>query len=120
MNARQFNKRIEVWQTTSTADGSGGNTVSENIITTTWAKLETLSSTQITTLGLSYTKESLLVTTRKRKDFNYNSKTIYIKYKDNKYTITSYPSDEDFIGAHITFIAQIEKAQSYPEYSEII
>ena len=119
MSARQFNKRIEVWQTVAVADGSGGNTVSENIITTTWAKLETLDSTQITTLGLDYTKSSLLVTVRKRKDFIYNSKTIYIKYKGNKYTITSYPTDEDFISATISFIAQIEKQQSYPEYLEI-
>jgi len=119
MSARQFNKRIEVWQTVAVADGSGGNTVSENIITTTWAKLETLDSAQITTLGLDYTKSSLWVTVRKRKDLIYNSKTIYIKYKGNKYTITSYPTDEDFISATISFIAQIEKQQSYPEYLEI-
>ncbi len=119
MRARAFNKRIEVWQTVRVDDGFGGNTLTDNIITTTWAKLETLDSTEITTLGLDYTKSSLLVTVRKRKDFIYNSKTIYIKYKGNKYTITSYPTDEDFISANITFIAQIEKAQSYPEYLEI-
>ena len=119
MRARGLNKRIEVWQTVPVSDTFGGKTVSDNIITTTWAKLETIDSNEVTTLGLDYTKSSLLVTTRKRKDFDYNSKTIYIKYKGNKYTITSYPTDEDFISAFITFIAQIEKAQSYPEYLEI-
>lgn len=119
MRARQLNKRIEVWQTVPVADGSGGSTLSENIITTTWAKLETLDSTQVTSLGLDYTKSSILVTTRKRNDFQYNSKTIYIKYKGAKYTITSYPTDTDFISAFITFIAQIEKQQSYPEFIEI-
>ncbi len=119
MRARSLNKRIEVWQTVPVADGSGGNTLTENIITTTWAKLETIDSNQVTTLGLDFTKSNILVTTRKRNDFDYNSKTIYIKYKDNKYTITSYPTDENFISAFITFIAQIEKQQSYPEYLEI-
>ena len=119
MGARQFNKRIEVWQTVSVDDSFGGKTKTDNIITKTWAKLETLDSTEITALGLDYTKSSILITTRKRQDFNYNSKTIYIKYKGDKYTITSYPTDEDFISAFITFIAQIEKAQSYPEYLEI-
>ena len=120
--ARQFNKRIEVWQTVPVADGFGGKRKtanSDNIITTTWAKLETLDSTQVTALGLDYTKSSLLVTVRKRNDVIFNSKTLYIKYRGNKYTITSFPTDENFIGAFITFIAQIEKAQSYPEYLEI-
>ena len=119
MRARGLNKRIEVWQTTSASDGYGGQGIAENIITTTWAKLETLDSTQVTALGLDYTKSSLLVTTRKREDFNYNSKTIYIKYNSVKYAITSFPTDENFTHAFITFIAQREKQQTYPVYGEL-
>ena len=119
MSARKLNKRIEVYQTTSVSDGVGGSTVTDNIITTTWAKLETLDSVEVTVLGLSYTKESLTVTTRKREDFQYNSKTIYIKYRGVKYTIASFPTNENFTDAFITFIAQSEKPQSYPVYDEI-
>ena len=120
MSSRELNKRIEVYQTNSTADGFGGKkAAADNIITTTWAKLESLDSVHVTALGLDYTKESLTVTTRKREDFSYNSKTIYIKYRGVKYTIASFPTNENFTDAFITFIAQSEKPQSYPVYEEI-
>ena len=115
-----LNKRIEVWQTNSQSDGTGGKeAAADNIITTTWAKLESLDDVKVTALGLSYAKESLLVTTRKREDFQFNSKLIYIKYRDIKYTIASFPTNEDFIDAFITFVAQSEKLQSYTIYEEI-
>lgn len=119
MRARGLNKRIEVYQTAGVSDGYGGSTVTPTLMTTTWAKLETLDSAQVTALGLDYTKNSLLVTTRKREDFDFNSKTIYIKYNSVKYTITSFPTDENFRHAFITFIAQREKQQTYPVYGEL-
>lgn len=117
--AREFNKRIEIWQTVSTDDGFGGQTVGENIITTTWAKLETIGSTSTVALGLDYTQSNILVTVRKRDDIEFNSKTIYIKYRDAKYTISTFPLNENFVDNVISFIAVKEKPQSYPVYSEL-
>ena len=119
MRSRALNKRIEVWQTLSVDDTFGGKTTEDNIITTTWAKLESLDNVKVSALGLSYAKETLTVTTRLRDDFKYNSKLIYIKYRDIKYTIASFPTNENFTDAFITFIAQSEKPQSYPVYEEI-
>jgi len=119
MNARGFNKRIKIYQTRVVDDTYGGSTVTDNIITTTWAKLTTLEGTKISDLGLDYTKGSMLVTVRKRADFNYNSKTIYITYNDDKYTIASFPTDKDFVHGTITFIAVKEKPSTLPIYETL-
>ena len=119
MGARKFNKRIEVWQTRSADDGYGGQTVADNIITTTWANLQTQEGQNIQDLGLDYTKGVLLVTVRKRDDFAYNSKLIYIKYNSEKYTIASFPTDENFTKAYITFIAVKEKPGTFTIYETI-
>ena len=119
MSSRRFNKRIEVWQTTSADDGYGGNTLTDSIITTTWAEIKTQDGQSVTDLGLDYTKGVLLITVRKRDDLDYNSTAIYIKYKDVKYTITTFPIDENFIGSYISFIAVQDKPSTFTVYSEI-
>ena len=117
--AREFNKRIEIWQTVATDDGFGGQTIGDNIITTTWAKLETVGSTSTVALGLDFTQSNILVSVRKRKDLEYSSKTLYIKYRGAKYTINTFPLNENFVDNVITFIMVKEKPQSSNIYIEI-
>ena len=120
MRSRALNKKIEVWQTRNVADGYGGNTQTDNLIDYTWASVKTITTNKISELGLDYTKEVLQITVRKREDFNYNSKTIYIKYRDNNYTISSFPSNKDFTDAFITFLAVQQKPSDLPTYETIV
>jgi SPP1 family predicted phage head-tail adaptor len=119
MSARQFNKRIEVWQTRSADDGYGGQTVADNIITTTWANIKTPPSQVVSDLGQDYGKGVLSVTVRNREDFQYNNKLIYIKYRDVKYTISSFPINDNFIDGYISFLAVQEKPSNTTVYETI-
>lgn len=120
MRARGLNKQIEVWQTRSVDDGFGGQTLTDNLITTSFASVKTQTGQTISDLGLDYSKGVISVTTRKRKDFDYNSKTIYIKYRGDKYTITTFPTNTDFTDAFISFIAISEKPNTLPTYETIL
>lgn len=106
MSARRFRKRIEVWQTLEVADGYGGFTVSEQLITTTWADLKTIDSKkQNTDFGVNTNQLAVMCTVRKRNDFYYNTLNQFIKYAGNKYTIISFPENKNFDNSFITFIA---------------
>ena len=86
MRAREFTKRIELWQIADVADGYGGNTVSNTLITTVWAKVETFSSksgkfsSKLSDFGILSTQTAIVVKLRKRADFDYNSINQFIKY----------------------------------------
>lgn len=103
MRARELNKRVEIWQTTKVADSYGGNTIEEVLVSTTWAKLETQEGQTVSDLGLDYTKGTVLVTVRNRNDIDYNSTTLYLKYRSEKYNIVTFPTNENFTDAFLTF-----------------
>lgn len=110
MNARSLNKRVEFWQNTTVEDGYGGNTVSETLITKSWANVKTFKAGSSQTrnvqdLGITDPNNAITVTLRKRNDINYNSINQFIKYRGVKYVIASSPVNEDFLDAYISFIA---------------
>ena len=107
MRSRGFNKRISIYETTPVSDGFGGNTVTDALLVTTWANIKTFSinSRNTTDLGVIDLNNSIIVKTRKRNDLTYNIQTQYIIYRDEKYTIVSYPVNVDFEDNTIQFIA---------------
>ena len=117
MGARRFNKRIKVYQSVAVADGYGGNTVTDTLILTTWAEIKTQGSQKISDLGLDYTKGTILVTTRKREDIAFNSSKMYITYRGEKYTISTFPINENFVDAYISFTAVKEKPATFTDYT---
>jgi head-tail adaptor len=110
MSSRAFNKRVEIWQTSVVADSYGGNTVSDELIKTSWANLKTLKSNSnlITDLGLLDASNSIVITVRKRNDLTYDLQTMYIKYRNEKYIIKSYPANVNFEDNIIQFICTKE------------
>lgn len=97
MRARKYNKQIEIWQTTKVSDGFGGNTVSEELITKSRCKIITSNNIyQNKEFGLSETTNRIVIQLRKRNDITYNSKNQFIKYRNEKYTITSEPVNVGF------------------------
>lgn len=116
MRARVFNKRIEVWQALKVSDTFGGNTINETLVTTTWAKLTTQTGEEVSGLGLDYTKGTITAVVRKRNDITYNSTTLFIKYRDKKYNIVSFPTNDNFTDAYVTFIAVEQKPATFETY----
>ena len=99
MRSRGFNKRIEIWQNTSVDDGFGGYTDTTALLTTSWAKIETVKPNRgdlNTNIGILDASNSVILTLRKREDLNYNMTTMFMKYRGEKYIINSFPANIDF------------------------
>ena len=113
MRGREFNKRIEIWQSVMIADGYGGHIPHDTFIGKSWAKLTTIngnSSRSLDSVGMSETSQSLRVVCRKREDLIYNSDDLYVKYAGDKYAIISTPIDVDFNHSVIEFRIDRNKA----------
>jgi len=112
LNARGYNKRVEIWLTKTVGDGFGGYTVISEILTNSWAKLETvdLFSQNVlnTNYGLNDSANSLKVTVRKRNDLVYDLQRIYLVYRGQKYIIKSFATNTNFEDNTITFIVTKE------------
>lgn len=107
MRARGFNKVVEIWNIGIVADGFGGNTVQESLLSKSWAKIESVdakSSSLSTEFGMLDASKSLIITVRKRNDLIYDLQTMFIKYRDEKYVIKSHPTNENFEDSFIRFI----------------
>jgi SPP1 family predicted phage head-tail adaptor len=89
MIAREYTKRIDIYQGTEASDGFGGNTVSYELIASSWAKLVNPSSSRFTDLGLSDLSDSLLFKVRFRGELNYNGRNLYLNYNGDTYVIQS-------------------------------
>lgn len=115
MRARKYNKRIEFWQTTAVSDGYGGNTISEELITSSWCNITTVASNQravqkLTDLGISEPLKAIIIMLRHRNDIEYNSLNQFIKYRGDKYVINNAPVDINFEGVEVEIIAVKESA----------
>jgi len=114
MRGREFNKRIEIWQSVMIADGYGGHIPQDTFIGKSWAKLTTIngnSSRSLDSVGMSETSQSIRVVCRKREDLPYNSVNLYVKYGGDKYSIISTPIDVDFNHSLIEFIMDKNKTE---------
>lgn len=115
MRSRKYTKRVEIYQLTRVADGFGGFTVTDAKIGESWAKLETFQAGKALNLaeyGIINPQRSILFTLRLRNDITYNVDTQYIKYRNKKYIISSYPTNINFEDSEITFIGTEEKTKS--------
>ena len=110
MRARGYNKRFDLYATTSqVADGFGGFTIESELIATSWAKIETFNlgsrDSNSTDFGVLDVNNALKITTRKRNDITYNSTGQYIMYRGEKYTINTAPTNVNFEDNMVQFIA---------------
>ena len=113
MNSRAYNKRIEIYESVATPNGFGGNSITPSLIGESWAKISTFNvgrNTNELSNGLIDVNDSLIITVRKRNDITYNSQTQFIKYRGEKYIITTSPVNVGFEDREIQFI--VKKASS--------
>lgn len=120
MKARKYNKRIEIYQTTSVNDGFGGKSIAETKIGTSWANITTLDRANRTTEdGTTDSFKSIIVRTRKRNDLKYNIGNIFIKYRGVKYVIQQQPINIGFQDREIEFLATGESIKTVNDVSVI-
>jgi len=122
MRARVYNKRVEIWTTTTIPDTFGGYTVTSFLVTSSWAKIDTFKSgnknNTDTDFGTLSTQNGIIITLRKRNDFEYNSSTHYVVYRDEKYIISTNPTNENFEDSTIQFIGVRQQNENI-ELSEL-
>ena len=115
MRSRQFNKRIEIWQTASVSDGFGGLTVSDALLSSSWAKITSNQpgkASNVSDFGITDGQRVVMFTLRLRNDLDYNVETQYIKYRGKKYSIVTAPTNIDFDDKYIVFAGIEETVKS--------
>jgi len=109
VRSRKLTKRIEIWQTTPAKDGFGGNTVTDVLVSKSWADVSTFQAGKyrggnLSDFGIIEAYRAVLFKVRKRNDLTYDLKSMYIKYRDVKYTIASAPTNVNFNDKEIVFL----------------
>lgn len=117
-NARKYNKRIEIWQTTEVPDGFGGNTINTAKIGASWAKIKTSANNRtitqrLTDLGIINQELAIIVTCRKRNDLPYNPINQFLKYRGDQYVIKTV-TEKDLGNVEVEIIATREPITNVP------
>lgn len=88
MIAREYNKRIDVYETTTVQNEFGGNVVADALLFSSWAKVETNGvGYKATDFGINQFEDPVLFKCRYRNDFHYEGRTLYVIYRNEKYII---------------------------------
>lgn len=106
MRSRDFNKRVQFWTVTRASDGYGGYEVSEALVTSSWAKIETLNNGRLLSeFGISESDRSIKLTLRKREDIDYDNRDHFLVYRGKKYSFAQGPINENFEDRFVSLIA---------------
>ena len=98
MRSREFTKRIEFYQTTSTKDSFGSNLPNtETILATSWASVKTTTINKGSEdVGVFNPTNTYKFRLRKRNDIDYTAVNQFIKYRGDKYKIVGEPLNINF------------------------
>lgn len=109
-NVRRFSKVVEIFDITYTSDGFIGQQLTETLLGEFWAEIKTLSSDKAKSNdGLDFTQNHISILLRYDENINYNSKTMFVKYRNQKYTIVKFPDNIDFENSYIMIHAKSNK-----------
>ena len=89
MIARKYTKYIEIWKTTTVADGYGGNIVTDAIDYSMWANVTAKTSSRLNENGQNDNFVQTVFTVRNRVNLDLTIKYNFIKYNDVIYNIDS-------------------------------
>lgn len=89
MKARKYDKAISIWQTTTVSDGYGGNTVTDALVYSVWANVNTKRAYRSNENGQNDNFVQTVFTIRNRYDIDLSIKDNFIKYNGLVYNIDS-------------------------------
>lgn len=122
MRARSLNKRIEIWETSEAVyNGFGGYDVTPQLISNSWAKIETAktNASNLNEIGLDDMSLNLLITVRYRKDLEYNGVNQYIVYNGVRYSFSQSPNQVNFNYSFVKLIATRQKQDEVEDLNPI-
>ena len=124
LRARKYTKRVQIWQTSFVPDGFGGNVVSEELITTSWAEVKSAAanskfSQRLVDLGITDPTLALVVKLRYRNDVDYNAINRFLLYRSERYVIQNSAVNIDFFNSEVSIIAVKQRTQTVPEVTPI-
>ncbi len=103
MIARQYDKRIKIYSTTTVSDGFGGNTITEVLIGSFWAELKQNSAFRDTAIGMSNIKDNWSFNIRTNPTITVNMDNLTIEYRGVKRVVNDIRyNDELFREINIT------------------
>ena len=82
MRPRKYTKSIEVWKTTTVADGYGGNVVTTDFDYSIWANVTTKNSSRLNENGQNDNFVQTIFTVRNRVNLDLTIKYNFIKYNE--------------------------------------
>ncbi len=105
--AREYNKKISIYSSGSVPNEFAGNSIVNFKLLDTFAKLETLDKFKYRNIdfGDIDMANSLVVTIRKRSDFQLDYKNMFVIYRNQRYTISDRGFNNDFQDNYIQFLA---------------
>jgi SPP1 family predicted phage head-tail adaptor len=89
MIARKYDRIIEMWITTTVADGFGGNIVTTELDYTLWANVTTKNSSRLNENGQNDNFVNTVFTVRSNPNLSISIKDNFIKYNNVIYNIDS-------------------------------
>ena len=89
MNARKYDRIIEMWTTTTVSDGFGGNTVTTALDYTLWANVTTNNASRTNENGQNDNFVQVIFTVRNNPNLNISIKDNFIVYNSVIYNIDS-------------------------------
>ncbi len=89
MIARKYNKYVEMWKTTTVADGYGGNIVTTELDYSLWANVTAKRSSRLNENGQNDNFMQTIFTVRNRVNTSVSIKDNFIKYNDLVFDIDS-------------------------------
>lgn len=89
MISRKYTKAISIWQSTEQSDGFGGYTVTDELVYSVWANVETKRASIVNEVGQRDNIVQTVFTIRNRYDINFSVKDNFIKYNGLTYNIDS-------------------------------
>lgn len=104
----RFKSRVQVWQHTADPDSSGGNTVDETQLGSSWAEVKDVPRDKYQDYGLNTASQAIELYLRSRNDIDYFDQDIFFKYKGKSW----YPSiveDKGLDGELIRIVADGER-----------
>lgn len=116
MISRKYNKRIQIWQTSKIPDGFGGYNIAEQLISSSWANVTTVSnnsrySERVVDLGITDPTSALIFRTRLRNDLPYNSINQFVRYAGNNYVIQTRPVNINHNNTEVEFVGMLQSSK---------
>lgn len=95
MISRQYTRKIQIYKTTSVADGYGGNTVNDVLIGSYWAEVKQNSAFKNTSIGQSDIKNNYSFKIRSNSNITPDLDNLSIVYRTKKYVVNGISYDDE-------------------------